>query len=110
MISSKNKGQQAAKSSLPVLVIGLPVRAVCRGVQNTPVFFELSTDFGALPTGPLMQLGRIAVKQTAQFSGQSCAVPARYAFHRTTVAAILIHFSDSNAQISAVLCDPETPA
>ena len=41
MISSKNKGQQAAKSSLPVLVIGLPVRAVCRGVQNTPVFFEL---------------------------------------------------------------------
>ena len=41
MISSKNKGQQTAKSSLPVLVIGLPVRAVCRGVQNTPVFFEL---------------------------------------------------------------------
>lgn len=41
MISSKNKGQQTVKHSLPVLVIGLPVRAVCRGVQNTPVFFEV---------------------------------------------------------------------
>ena len=37
----RNEDRQAAKRSLPVLVISLPVRAVCRGVQNTPVFFKL---------------------------------------------------------------------
>ena len=57
-----------------------------------------------------MQLGRIAVKQTAQFSGQSCAVPARYALYCAAVSAVLIHFSNSDAQIPSILCDPETPA